>query len=359
MNVIEELAALARADWRMLVLAVTILFLALAVVGFLVTASILRRRNSRKADRWDRYEAHWGEVLLKVLRGVVPPDALRAEVKRGEELYFVDFLYKVALKTRDPSHRAVLRTLATPYLALLVARVRGGDPERRARAVKTLAELGGRWHQDVLTAALDDPSPLVSMNAARALARIAGASNVRHILSRVDRFSDWNARFLRATLAQLGPAAIPSLRESLTDPALSAAIRSVCAEVLGDLGDAEAVRLARGVIQEEAHTDLRAACLRLIRRSGDAASAPLVRSLCADHDPAVRAQAVGALARIGTDADLALLEEALGDDSPWVALHAARGLKERGYSGSLERFSSERKKEGAHHAVALQVLVED
>lgn len=346
-------------DWPMLLLGGSIILLTLALLGFLVAALLLRRGNDRKAAQWACFERDWGELVDAVQSGLATGEDVRAAVGAGEKLQFVDFLYKQAQRTEDPDRRAVLVRLAMPYLPQIASRTRGADPERRARAVKTLAELGGEPYSQHLINALDDPSPLVAMSAARALAADPSAKSVREIVTRVDRFAAWNRRFLRATLAQLGPAAIPALRESVRNDELSPAIRAVCLQVLGDIGDPAAAAVAGELLGTEEDVDLRAASLRVIRRSGDRSSTAVVRALCSHEDPVIRAQAIGTLARIADAADEELLEGALKDGSPWVALHAARGLKHRGQSAVLERVFAGGEIEAANSAVALQVLREE
>lgn len=346
-------------DWPMLLLGGTILLLILVLVAFLVAAVLLRRHNERKARTWSGYERKWGAMLTAVEGGWARNEAVKTGVAAGEELEFVDFLYKQALRTSDPERRALLGQLAAPYLSRIAERTTGGDAERRARAVKTLSELGGAAHVGSVIAALDDPSPLVSMSAARALAAAGGEERVRAIVSRVGRFGDWNSRFLRATLTQLGSAAAPALRESVADASLPARIRAVCLEVLGDLADAEAAALAADVLQGDEDVDLWAAALRVIRRHGEAEHVFMVQPLCAHGDPVIRAQAVGTLAHLADDDGLDLLEGALRDPSPWVTLHAARGLKHRGRLAVLERLSTGDDDAAANAAVALQVLREE
>lgn len=56
-----------------------------------------------------------------------------------------------------------------------------------------------------------------------------------------------------------------------------------------------------------------------------------VRTLCRSADFVVRAHALTALARLGSSDDAGVLRDALGDESSWVAIHAATGLKEAGH----------------------------
>ncbi len=345
-------------DWPIVLLGGTIILLIVTLLAFLIVALLLRRSNDRKARQWSEFERDWGELLGAVTRGEATSADVKAAVGRGRELHFVDYLYKQALRTEAADQRALLSRLAMPYLSRIAARTKGGDPERRARAVKTLGELGLSGYLSAVVASLDDPSPLVSMSAARVLAGSPGAPNVQEIVSRLDRFGDWNSRFLRSMLMQLGDLAAPGLRESAMDETLSPRIRAVCLDVLGHLEDEAAGGLAHAFLESDEDVDMWASALRVLRRCPNGDSLLLIQPLCDHPDPVIRAQAIGTLARLGDDKGLGVLESALHDSSPWVVMHAARGLKQRGRTEVLERALLMDETE-ADMAVALQVLREE
>jgi hypothetical protein len=341
-------------DWRILVLVVTIGILLLVALAFLASAFLLRVKNIRKAQHWARRERAWDPVLEEVVSGLRPAEELARLVTRGDELYFVDYLYRHA-KSRGDEEVEILRGLARPGLHLIAERTRGADPERRARAVHTLSVLAFHDHVGDIVAALDDPSPLVAMTAARALAHTGGPRFTRHVLERLHRFEDWSPRFLTSMLSALGPEAAPELREMLADPLRSPRARAVCADALREIADDEAGDVAAEVIREEADPDVLAACLRLLRRVGGPEHLPSVRALSQSPDQAVRAQAIAALGRLGGPSDTARLRGALDDESAWVALHAARALRSRGQSYALRNAAV---LETAHAGLILQVLAE-
>ena len=52
--------------------------------------------NGQKARFWQALEARWEAALAPVLAGTAEPETLSQLVHAGEELYYVDFLYKNA-----------------------------------------------------------------------------------------------------------------------------------------------------------------------------------------------------------------------------------------------------------------------
>ena len=338
----------------MVVLLLTIGIMLVTTGVLTMVAVLFRFQNYRTAERWGRLEAKWEPVLLEVLAGDRPSQDLASRVRKGEELYFVDFLYRYARRLRGPEAE-LLTILARPFLAPVVAGVRRGDTERRARAVQTLGVLDFDTHADAIREALKDPSPLVSMIAMRALARPEQAEHLDAMLACIHRFESWSPRFLSSTLATMGTSAAPSLRDTLADSALKTATRTLAADALRKLGDPDAADVAVAVLAEETDRDLHSSVLRLLRKVGRAEHLPAVRRQINSEDAVVRAQAVRTLGRLGQEADVASLREAVEDGSPWTVIHAMRGLREVGRDDILKRLSTSTH---ARADVAQQVLTE-
>jgi HEAT repeat protein len=324
---------LATSSTAMLVLVASTLGMFAVTMAFLVAAWRLRRANDRKAAEWGRLETVWGEAIESAARGWLTVEDVHRRVQRSERLTFLDYLYKCVASGAAEGREALYGELAQPYLAELETRALEGDPWQRARAVRTIADLGGRNRAAILMRALDDPAPHVALTAARAYTRLR-AGSIQPLLQRLDRFMDWDRRMLRRMLASFGVGAVPMLRQKLADETLPARSRAVCADALAELDDAGSNDLAADLLRESGDVDLRAAALRLIRPPATDRHRYLVRSLCAAEDPVVRSQAVACLSRIGDDGDLAEVERALADLSPWVVLSAARGLTSRRGDGA-------------------------
>lgn len=343
-----------RADPGMLALLATIGLLLLCTIGFVATAGVLRYRNRRKAMYWRQLERRWELLLMEVLSGAAPPEAIWRCVDQRDRLFFVDYLTRFARRLRGSS-REVLAELARPYLGTIVQRMQGGDAERRARAVETVARLAFDEHAEAVMRALDDPSPLVTMVAARNIARSQNPRHMVALLRHLPRLQTWSPRQLSAILVSMGSAVVPHLREMLADRAVPTDTRAVIADALLRLRDIESADIAAEMIRTESDRELVAASLRLLGVLGRPVHVSAIRELCASPDPVLRAQAMNAMASAGADADLACLRTGLEDESSWVAIQAARALREVGSADALIHLIDSRHPRAD---LARQVLVE-
>ena len=225
------------------------------------------------------------------------------------------------------------------------------------RAVQVLGELGLGEYADRVIAALDDPSPLVAMVAASALARDETPEHAHEVLARLDRFSHWRHDFLTAMLASMGVKAAPALRNTLVDSEAPGGVRTAAADALATISDPRAANPARDVLGSTEDMELRAASLRLLASVGTAEHLPTVRKWLGPDEPLpVRLAAIRALGRFGGREDLPPLEKTAREDpSPWVAIAAARALKEGGGAASLEALAGS---EHPRSALGLQVISE-
>lgn len=315
-------------------LSVSIVLVALCAVGMVATALVLRWRNNRTARQWGAREAVWDPVMLEVLEGARPPEALTRLVRPADGRHFVTYLLRYARTVRGGGRDAV-QHLARPYLPLVAAELTHRQPERRALAVQTLGELGPHEYRRRIEGALDDKAPLVTVIAAGAIARDYSPDDVRHLLDRVGRLELWTVRFLVSMLLRMGPQSAWAFREVLGDPARPDRVRAIAGHVLAQFNDLPSGDLAARVLETSHDPDLQVAALRVLERVGMAEHLPVVRTLVRDPEPAVRGNAVGVLAAVGGEAEVATIRAALDDESHWVAIHAVSALKQLGRADLL------------------------
>lgn len=321
-------AILAAAGLRERALLVLVLSIAALVVLSLAFASytvFLRVHSDRRERRWQELAARWEGPLLDALLDPALAPAVHAAVGPRDRLRFVRFVLEYSRRVKG-EERAFLRELVLPYLGPIAERVWSPRVEVRTRAVQTLGTLGLPRHAGEVLTALDDPSPLVAMVAARCLCREEHPEYAPAVLRRLARFEGWSRGFMASMLASVGPEASPALRDTLADPAQAPLARAVAADALRTLKDFESGDLAARVVETEDDHDLLAAALRLLTTVGRPEHAALVRTRCASPDFAVRASAVSALGTLGLEEDQYRLLGAMADPSPWVAIQAARGL---------------------------------
>jgi HEAT repeat protein len=349
-----RVGVIASADPGAWALAAAILVLLCSVIAFATLAGILRYRNRRKEREWSARERKWERAVLEALSGAASAESVWGLVEPDEGLYLVDYLLRFARRTRGAT-RDRIAALAAPYLPAVAERLSGGDAERRARAVETVALLGFDRYADRVLAALADPSPLVSMIAARSIARRQRVEDVQPLLAHASRLTDWSPRQVTAVLASMGSEAMPALRRVMVDPDLSAGLRATAADALRQLHDPGALDAATIVLASCGEREVVAATLRLVAELGQPEHACHVRPLCEHPDPVIRAAALQALTRTGTPDDHDLLRRGVDDESGWVAIQAARGLRRTGSGESLRALAHA---DDPRSSLARQVLLE-
>lgn len=292
-----------------------------------VTTLNLHKANERKARQWQAMEDRWKPLMMKVISGEKWPQSVHDQIKSHESLFFIDFLMRYADKLHGQSRKRVTQ-LAEPYLSLLLKRLHKGDAEQRARAILTLSVLAPEQHNQRLAQALEDPSPLVAMLAARSLAENKSLEYLKPILDKMPRFRSWSQNFLISMLKSLAQQHPEVLREALLDPSRPDWVKTIILKALTDLSDWQSLPLAAQFLEENGDRDLQAAALQFIARIGHAGLADLVRKKLDDPDFVIRLNAVKALSSLGDLSDgerlLALLKE---DPSQWIAYQAAQALK--------------------------------
>lgn len=109
------------------------------------------------------------------------------------------------------------------------------------------------------------------------------------------------AEIVRTAASYRAEPVVALLRDAVSDP--DADVRITACEVLGDRGDAEAVKLLSGVLSGDVDNDVRKAAITALGKTGDTAAVPALGEALEDRDPAMQYLAVQSL-RETTGADL-------------------------------------------------------
>ena len=328
----------------------------LFVTGGLATGAVALRSRRDRSERSRRGRfTKWQERLHRVLYDGGDSESLWTLVDDRSAFDFLHFLVQYARRLEGEERRRVC-TLAEPYLMRLVPFLRRRSETRRARAVQMLGELGLPNYAPVVISALNDPSPMVAMVAANTLARAETPEYAAEVLRRLDRFAHWRQDFLVAMIASMGERAAPAMRQILMNPAVASKVRAVAADALAMLSDPQAADPAAEVLATSQDVELRAATVRVLAKVGRATHLEPVRTALAGDEMPVRLAAIRALGHFGVEEDLPALEEAAKyDPSPWIAIAAARALKQGSGIAVLEALA------GSEHpraALGLQVMSE-
>ncbi len=331
----------------------TLVLTALAL-SFGMLAIVLRFRRDRADARRAALEAEWESGLMDVLDGRKRAEDLAATVARADLAAYLDLLYRIGRHLHG-AHLDVVRCAAAPFLPDLVQALDGQDAETRAKYIQILGVLGFDEHHDVILRSLGDASPLVAMVAARALMRRGRHAYARDVLQRLSRFETWSGSTLSSLLAVMGPGASPALREALWDERQPVWVRVTVARALEKLHDFESADLAVALVQNDPPSELLCASLDLLGSIGREEHVPLLRACCNHADEEVRISAISALGRLSGNGEAEALLRSIGDESPWVAMNAARSLKKLEGGRMLREIAA-----SGHERAALieQILLE-
>lgn len=323
--------------FTILMLAVAALFVVTLV--FSLYAIGLRLSHRARDRRRESLARRWSDPLLSALGDPGAAPQLYASVGDAERLHFVGFAVQFARRLRGEG-RVALAAIVDPYLDRVASRAQEDNVEVRARAIQTLGMLGLPRYASTVVAALDDPSPLVAMVAARSLAQEQSIEYAAAVLKRLPRFGGWNRRFLASMLAAMGPSVADTLREGLRDPNGEPLSRAVLADALLIQGDLRAGDVAAEVLATSSDRELRIATLRLLHGVGRPEHADVVRRCLGEDDHVLRAQALRALGAVGAESDVPVLIDAMEDPWPWIALGAARAALEAGGRQALQQVAA-------------------
>ena len=298
------------------------------VIGVLYLTVILqifvaRLRNRLWRKRQNRIEHLWLPILVgettdvpKLLprltsRDVIPFLTLWNQLHES-------FTGDITRHLNDVARRAGVHVLARLMLE-------HGSVRRRLLAVSTLGHLRDRADQDswnALVRLTADRDGLLSLAAARALARIDGAAALPVILPHLSGRDDWSKTHVLAMLTDLGTEVVS---RPLTDAALHVPIERAqrLLQYFSVVQVAEAVPAVRAIISRTRSVECLAACLRVF---ADVDDLDTVREYL--HHPSwqVRVQAVNVLARLGAADDYAVLLPLLSDPEWWVRYRTAKAL---------------------------------
>ncbi len=203
---------------------------------------------------------------------------------------------------------------------------RDDDPAVRREALLLAAKLGEAaipWLVD----AAEDAAPAVADAAISGLGTdLVPLMQAIPVLARACKRAELRAAALRA-LARRGPAALPAIREFVTDP--DPRVRAQALSVLPRTGEAAVPLLAAALADEDAAVR-RAAASALRELKGAALPAmPALRRLLGDPQTEVRGAAASALAAIGPAA-VKPLAEAMRSSDPRIREGAVHALREMG-----------------------------
>ncbi|HWW67000.1 MAG TPA: HEAT repeat domain-containing protein [Solirubrobacterales bacterium] len=249
-----------------------------------------------------------------------------------------DLLRTVALETMaELRGRERLRLVALLERSGIVAETAAGLGSRRRRARRAAAEalrqIGSEEAVRSLLAGLGDPDLDTRLTCAAALAELADEELVPAVLAIADRAASDRAGAVAAILVTLGRRHPSTLGGALA-PGASPELRRLAAAVTGELRLAEHVLALREALGSE-DDELAARAARGLGAIGDAEAVDLLLGPIEDDSRAsfVRLAATGALGAIGDPRSVGPLEHELHSAGWLLQSKAAQSLRLLGMTG--------------------------
>lgn len=299
--------------------------LMLAAVFLLRLRLVLRLRRER------RHAAQWQPLLAECVYAV---PATLPQVPRDLRYHFMK-LWNHHHESLEGSARSNLETLARELGLDVMARgmLRKSDLRQRLIAIITLGHLGDRECWPRLRELVSDPSPMLSLAAARALLDIDARATLAWLVMVMAAREDWPLARLVAMLKEAGPeqttAPLVAALQAAGSPAQT--VRLLRMMEVAHSGPAGAA--AARIVRDSGDPEVVAAGLRLL---GDPRDLELARSCAVHASWVVRVAAARLLGRIGEPGDRRLLAGMLGDSHWWVRYHAARALTALPFTSLVE-----------------------
>jgi HEAT repeat protein len=329
---------------------VTIAIGVLAVALMLTVRAVRAGRDRRTA----REAARLRPLLVELLAAdeeLVSVRPLKRQEAAQFELLAGEFLTKVRGESRD---RLAAHFLASGAVAEAARRCQRAGPAGRAAAADFLGIVGSGDYAGTVGQLLHDRAYAVRVAAVRAVGRIGAPADVPRLLACLEGDRTVSFAVVADALTQLGPAAIPRLRDGLREANVLA--RAASAEALGLLGAVDAVEDLLAHLHPVEDNEVRMRCARALGRIGSPrALLPLTRLVSPSEPAGVRAVSVQSLGRLGGRPATAALVPRLDDVDHRVARNAAAGLLGLGPRG-LEALRERAARTGRGALYARQAL---
>lgn len=287
-----------------------LMFLCIIVMHWIVT-----RREQEHAQKLSR----WRELLDQVSRGDI--DHLPA-LTEHDAVEFAE-AWNDLHDAMPEGQEALRRAGQQAGLSAVAHQLLGGRHHQQVMAISALGHMGDASDFEHISPFLSDPSPIISLCAARALSQIDVDKAIELFLPALMKRSDWPDESIAGILTANNRGNI--------DKALSSAILhandNTVARLLRFLVDTDVQRAAtviRHLLDVPSDDHVISTCLQLV---SDRSDIDLVRCFLVHPRWHVRMHAASAVGRLGDGSDERRLIALLSDSQWWVRYRAARALQ--------------------------------
>lgn len=305
--------------------------IALLVVMLLLLLQIARLRIGliARTAREQRFMEVWRPLLVAAIDG--EKDAL-PPLAAGDEIFFLKLWNHLQESLRGKAKtRLNILALRCGMMQQAYALLDKQDLRSQLLALTTLGHLEDRTAWGSILPLAQQPDPLLSLAAARALFQIDADSALRDLRQSLLEREDWPAAQLAIMIQEANSESvftellgIATPLANTTDPAELAGLKRVL-HLLEVAPPQQVISAIRSILAVTTNDEVIAQCLKYLR---DPRDLPAVRGYLDHPGWVVRLQAAHTLGRIGTADDIQRLATLLGDPVWWVRYRTAQALLE-------------------------------
>lgn len=297
------------------------LSMSLASLVLFVAVLVLRQLAQRRERQHLQAVARWRTLLAGAMRDHLPahlPTLPEREITGFMEVW--NELHELPEGQDNPGMRQLAWEIgAAPKLEKIALTGRFHD---RVMAIIALGHLRSVSSFSRIEPLLDDPSPIISLSAARALMRIDAARAVERVMPKIESRLDWVDGGVAQILSEADAAVVQGPLSGATLRA-NDEIAPRMVRFLADVSPEAAAPVIRKILSESHDDHLISTCLQVMT---DPADLDKVRALLAHPRWHVRMHAASALGRLGSASDVEALLPLLGDTQWWVRYRAAQAI---------------------------------
>jgi HEAT repeat protein len=331
----------------------TVIVIGVAVAAFLLLATVCGRvLRDRAASRRSRAEQLVRPLVLPAVSGdEIPSELIAARGAKGRAAERVVFSYLA--QVRGEAHERLTEVLQRRgRVARILTASHRRRRNRRASAAEQLGLIATQEAERRLAELVCGERSLeVRIVATRSLGKTNRAPAAVALLQSLSRPDPVPQGVVASALLELGPEAVPALREALGSDGGGRRQRAMAADVLGLLDDMPSWQQ----LVDNAgagNLEVRISAIRALGRLGvPQAAGPMIACLSPDEQTSLRAVAARALGGLADPQAAPALGVCLSDPEYWVAHNSAEALSALGPAGlaELER-AADAGGSGAGHA---------
>jgi len=327
-----------------LILIILIFIFLLSVITLFIYAIYLKIRYNAKERYRQKKISIWEETLLHQLYSddISHLFSMESEtreivfnVKQRDFMIFGEFIENYLVDLRGEEYDKIVTFLKViGFDDILMKALRKRSKLQRAYAAHFLGLMKYKKAESKLLELINDPSPVVYLNAFEALNKIGSEKNLLEIIKNVIADERIGQTKVIEIILSYGGVVDSVLMSLLNDKNLSDKSRRLIVDILSQRSVFESVPLILNLARSTTDIELKIGCIKAMGIFEDPQCLGFLMENLTDDNWIVRSQAVKAIGLIGDEKAVQSIKYLIhSDENYWVIYYGAQALKRIRHSG--------------------------